>query len=44
MAINRACHNNNHNWELAFSLLDQFEKQTLITITLYKNQRTYIRT
>ena len=44
MAINRACHSNNHNRELTFSLLDQLEKQTLITITLYKNQRTYIRT
>ena len=44
MAINRACHSYNHNWELTFSLLDQPEKQTLITITLYKNQRTYIRT
>ena len=39
MAINRACHNNNQNWELTFSLLNQLEKQTLITITLYKNQK-----
>ena len=44
MTINKACHNNNHNQELTFSLLDQPEKQTLITIRLYKNQRTYIRT
>ena len=44
MAINKACHSNNHNWELTFSLLDQPEKQTLTTITLYKNLRTYIRT
>ena len=43
MAINRACHNNNHNWEL-FYLLDQPEKEILITITVYKNQRKYIRT
>ena len=44
MAINRACHSNNHNWKLTFSLLDQLEKQTLITSTLYKNQRMYIKT
>ena len=44
MAINKACHSNNHNWELTFSLLDQPEKKTLITITSYKNLRTYIRT
>ena len=44
MAINRACHSNNQNWELTFSLLDQPEKQNLITIILYKNLRTYIRT
>ena len=44
MAIKRACHSNNHSWELTFSLLNQPKKQTLITITLYKNQRMLIIT
>ena len=43
MTINRACHSNNHNWELTFFLLDQLKKQTLITFTLYKNQRMNMR-
>ena len=44
METNRAYYSNNHNQELTFSLWDQPKKQSLITITLYKNQRMYIRT